>query len=59
MEERIYYRKPQMTNLPRDVGEKIFRAILSSQAPDLQKMHEESQALETKMISERAKHRNK
>ena len=58
MAQTIRYRKPQMTNLPKDVGEKIFKMILSSQAPDLQKMHERSLELEQQMMEERKKHKD-
>ena len=50
--------KPNMTNLPKDLDVRIFRTILSTPAPDFQKMHEESMELERQMMIERQKHKN-
>lgn len=47
--------KPCMTNLPRDIGEKIFKEILSSPVPDYNKMHQESVILEQEMKAQRDK----
>ena len=37
--------KPNMTNLPQDLGVAIFRQIMNSPAPDREKMLRESQRL--------------
>ena len=37
--------KPNMTNLPPDLGVAIFRQIMTSPAPDREKMRRESQRL--------------
>jgi len=50
--------KPNMTGLPKDLGMRIFRTILSTPVPDFQKMHEESIELERQMLIEREKHKN-
>ena len=50
--------KPNMTNLPKDLGVRIFKTILSTPAPDFQKLHEESVELERQMMIEREKHKN-
>ncbi|MBQ3794797.1 MAG: hypothetical protein II842_00680 [Butyrivibrio sp.] len=47
------YAKPNMTNLPPDLGQEIFDQILSTPAPNRKKMKEESDALLKKMIKER------
>ena len=39
--------KPNMTNLPKDLGTRIFRTILSTPAPDWDKMEREADELET------------
>lgn len=36
------YRKPNMTNLPRELGVNIFKQILKSPVPDREKMRNES-----------------
>lgn len=50
--------KPNMANLPKDLGTRIFKTILATPAPDFKKMHEESVELEKQMKLEREKHRN-
>ena len=45
MAEISRYNKPSMTNLPRDLGVAIFKQILSSPAPDREKMRAESRRL--------------
>ena len=50
--------KPNMTNLPKDLGVRIFKTILATPAPDFKKMHEESLELERQMMIEREKHKN-
>ena len=45
MAEVSRFRKPNMTNLPQDLGMAIFRQILNSPAPDREKMRSESQRL--------------
>ena len=52
------YGKPNMTNLPKDLGVRIFKTILATPAPDFKKMHEESVELERQMMIERDKHKN-
>ena len=39
------YRKPDMTNLPRELGAAIFNQIMSSPAPDRDNMKRESEHL--------------
>ena len=34
MSEEVNYRKPSMTDLPKELGIRIFRQILNSPAPD-------------------------
>lgn len=45
MAETIRYRKPNMTNLPRELGTAIFKQILNSPVPDREKMRDESRRL--------------
>ena len=45
MDELFRYKKPSMTNLPRDLGVAIFKQILNSPAPDREKMRAESRRL--------------
>ena len=45
MAEISRYNKPSMTNLPGDLGVAIFKQILSSPAPDREKMRAESRRL--------------
>lgn len=52
------YGKPNMTGLPKDLGIQIFKTILSTPAPDFEKMHQESAALERRMKEERKKRKN-
>ncbi|MBR5178621.1 MAG: hypothetical protein IKW90_07490 [Lachnospiraceae bacterium] len=47
------YSKPNMTNLPRELGEQIFAEIQNSTKPDRKKMHEISMQLEEEMMLER------
>ncbi len=49
--------KPNMTNLPKDLGTRIFRTILSTPAPDWDKMEQEADELERQMLIEMEKHR--
>ncbi len=49
------YAKPSLTNLPTDLGQKIFNQILNTPAPNRKKMKEESDALLRDMIRERDK----
>ncbi len=58
MASTMKFDKPNMTNLPKDLGMRIFRTILSTPVPDFQKMHEESIELERQMMIEREKHKN-
>lgn len=50
--------KPNMTNLPKDLGVRIFKTILSTPAPDWEKMEKEANELEQQMMMEREKHKN-
>jgi hypothetical protein len=45
MAEVSRFRKPNMTNLPPDLGVAIFRQIMNSPAPDREEMRSESQRL--------------
>ena len=45
--------KPNMTNLPRELGGQIFAEIRNSAKPDRKKMHEISVQLEKEMMAER------
>ena len=45
MAEVSRFGKPNMTNLPPDLGVAIFRQIMTSPAPDREKMRRESQRL--------------
>ena len=45
MAEVSRFGKPNMTNLPPDLGVAIFRQIMTSPAPDRKKMRRESQRL--------------
>lgn len=45
MAEISRYRKPSMTNLPKELGVAIFKQILGASAPDREKMRIESQRL--------------
>ena len=53
MGEEIRYGKPCMTNLPADLGRKIFDEILSSPLPDLSKIKIENEILVKNMVAER------
>ncbi|MBQ4514770.1 MAG: hypothetical protein II969_17385 [Anaerolineaceae bacterium] len=50
MAEYMEFGKPCMTNLPYDLGVKIFEQILSTPRPDYDKLHEEARRLEKEMI---------
>ena len=54
--ESANYKKPNMTGLPKELGMRVFHAILSTPAPDWDKMEREADELEKKMIEERKKH---
>ena len=45
MAEVSKFGKPNMTNLPPDLGVAIFRQIMTSPAPDREQMRRESQRL--------------
>ena len=47
--------KPNMTNLPSDLGKAIFKQILSTPRPDYTKMQEEAVKLEREMVKVREK----
>ena len=54
MSDNVRYWKPNMTNLPYELGKEIFSQILSTPAPDHKKMQEESARLVREMLKERA-----
>ena len=47
--------KPNMTNLPSELGAAIFKQILSTPRPDYAKMQEEATRLEREMVKVREK----
>ncbi len=47
--------KPNMTNLPSELGAAIFRQILNTPRPDYAKMQEEAARLEREMVKVREK----
>ena len=47
--------KPNMTNLPSELGVAIFKQIMSTPAPDRDKMHAEARRLEKEMLKVRLK----
>ena len=47
------YGKPNMTNLPSDLGIGIFEQILNTPKPDYKKLQEESMRLEREMVKVR------
>lgn len=52
------YGKPNMTGLPKELGMRIFKTILSTPAPDFEKMHQDSMELMRQMEIEREKHKD-
>ena len=54
MSDNVRYWKPNMTNLPYELGKEIFNQILSTPAPDHKKMQEESARIVKEMLKERA-----
>lgn len=53
MADTVRYGKPSMTNLPPELGARIFKQILSSPVPDREKMRRESARLLNEMVAER------
>ncbi|MBQ3334010.1 MAG: hypothetical protein IJG85_00185 [Eubacteriaceae bacterium] len=49
------YHKPNMTNMPAELGKRVFLEILNSPVPDHAKLHEDSVRLEQQMISDMEK----
>ena len=47
------YGKPTMTNLPYDLGERIFNQILSTSHPDYEKLHQEARRMEKAIVAVR------
>ena len=47
------YAKPNMANLPSDLGRAIFKQILSTPKPDDEKLNAEAKRLEKEMIKVR------
>ena len=50
MEEPIRCLKPNMTNLPPELGAKIIRQIMNTPRPDYEKLRSEAVQLEREMI---------
>ncbi len=55
MIETTRYRKPNMTNLPRELGVANFKQILNSPVPDRKKMRNESRRLVRENLKVREK----
>lgn len=53
MADMIRYGKPSLTNLPADLGKRIFKQIMNTPAPDRAKMKAESDQLLKQMIKDR------
>ena len=51
MERPIRYGKPCMTNLPPELGVRIFKQILNSPRPDVEKMEAECDRLIEKFVA--------
>jgi len=49
--------KPNLTGLPKDLGVRIFKTILTTPTPDFDKMEQEADELERQMKKEREKHK--
>lgn len=47
------YAKPNMANLPSDLGKAIFKQILNTPKPDDDKLSEEARILEKEMVKVR------
>lgn len=45
MADILEYTKPNMTNIPKELGVAIFKQIMGSTVPDREKMRSESQRL--------------
>lgn len=58
MARAIRYGKPNMTNLPPELGRAIFEQMLNTPPSDLKKMKEEADMLEKKMKEEMEKYLN-
>lgn len=50
------YRKPNMTNMPSELGMRIFEQILRAPAPDHKRLAKEAERLEKKMVKARKAH---
>ena len=55
MTESVRFKKPSMTNLPKELGISIFRQIMNSPAPDREKMRAESRRLTEENMKVRKK----
>lgn len=53
MAEPFRYRKPNMTNLPPQLGMTIYKQIMNSSAPDREKIRAESRRLVKKNVKVR------
>jgi len=58
MANEIRYGKPSMTNLPPELGKRIFEQILNSPKVNWNEMHKKAQKLEKDMINELEKQDN-
>lgn len=50
MAETMEFGKPCMTNLPYDLGVKIFEQILNTPKPDYEKIHKEARRIEKEIV---------
>lgn len=55
MNAKPRFRKPNMTNLPQELGTAIFKQIMSSPAPDREKMRRECHSFVRENIKIREK----
>ena len=55
MTDSMRFKKPSMTNLPKELGISIFRQIMNSPAPDREKMRAESRRLTEENMKVRKK----
>ncbi len=55
MTESMRFKKPSMTNLPKELGVSIFRQIMNAPAPDREKMRAESRRLTEENMKVRKK----
>ena len=58
MVDTLRYGKPNMANLPPELGRAIIRQIMGTPAPDRKKRKEEADRLEQMMAEELKRHKN-